>query len=64
VALSRLPAVETARLETFGDGGYAITTMPLVPLLDVPDVSGGQSPGHVLRYQWPSHAGATLSSTL
>jgi hypothetical protein len=64
VALSRLPTVETARLKTFGDGDHAITTVPVVLLLDVPDVSGGQSPGHVLRCQWPSHAGATLSSTL
>jgi len=60
-ALLALAEVETARLETFSDGVFAIAITLLVLLFDVPDVSGGQSLGHVLEHQWPSYASYVVS---
>jgi uncharacterized membrane protein len=56
-----LATVQTARLETFSDGVFAIAITLLVLLFDVPDVSGGQSLGHVLLHQWPSYASYVVS---
>jgi uncharacterized membrane protein len=56
-----LAAVETSRLETFSDGVFAIAITLLVLLFDVPDVSEGQSLGHVLAHQWPSYASYVVS---
>src|SRR5437870_4832180 len=53
--------METARLETFSDGVFAIAITLLVLLFDVPHVSGGQSLGHVLTRQWPSYASYIVS---
>jgi uncharacterized membrane protein len=53
--------VETTRLETFSDGVFAIAITLLVLLFDVPQVSGGQSLGHVLTRQWPSYASYVVS---
>jgi uncharacterized membrane protein len=56
-----LAGVETARLETFSDGVFAIAITLLVLLFDVPDLSEGQSLGHVLAHQWPSYASYAVS---
>jgi uncharacterized membrane protein len=53
--------VETARLETFSDGVFAIAITLLVLLFDVPDLSEGGSLGHVLAHQWPSYASYVVS---
>jgi uncharacterized membrane protein len=53
--------VETARLEAFSDGVFAIAITLLVLLFDVPDVSEGQSLGHVLKHQWPQYASYAVS---
>ena len=53
--------METARLETFSDGVFAIAITLLVLLFDVPAKSEGQSLGHVLVHQWPSYASYVVS---
>ena len=53
--------METTRLETFSDGVFAIAITLLVLLFDVPDLSGGQSLGHVLEHQWPQYASYAVS---
>jgi uncharacterized membrane protein len=53
--------VETARLEAFSDGVFAIAITLLVLLFEVPDASEGQSLGHVLAHQWPSYASYVVS---
>ena len=53
--------METARLETFSDGVFAIAITLLVLLFDVPRVSEGRSLGHVLAHQWPSYASYVVS---
>src|ERR671936_452945 len=53
--------METARLETFSDGVFAIAITLLVLLFDVPDLSEGQSLGHVLAHQWASYASYAVS---
>jgi uncharacterized membrane protein len=60
-SLLALAAVETARLETFSDGVFAIAITLLVLLFDVPDVSGGESLTHALAHQWPSYASYVVS---
>src|SRR5919197_3311863 len=53
--------METARLETFSDGVFAIAITLLVLLFDVPELSEGQSLGHVLAHQWPQYASYAVS---
>src|ERR687885_227300 len=53
--------MDTSRLETFSDGVFAIAITLLVLLFDVPDLSEGQSLGHVLAHQWPSYASYVVS---
>jgi uncharacterized membrane protein len=53
--------METARLETFSDGVFAIAITLLVLLFDVPKVSEGQSLAHVLAHQWPQYASYAVS---
>lgn len=53
--------METARLETFSDGVFAIAITLLVLLFDVPDLSGGESLTHALAHQWPSYASYVVS---
>ena len=60
-ALLALATVQTARLETFSDGVFAIAITLLVLLFDVPPRAGGQSLSHVLLNQWPSYASYVVS---
>jgi uncharacterized membrane protein len=53
--------METARLETFSDGVFAIAITLLVLLFEVPDVSEGRSLADVLEHQWPSYASYAVS---
>ena len=53
--------METTRLETFSDGVFAIAITLLVLLFDVPELSEGQSLGHVLAHQWPQYASYAVS---
>jgi len=60
-SLLALAGVETARLETFSDGVFAIAITLLVLLFEVPDVSEGRSLADVLEHQWPSYASYAVS---
>jgi uncharacterized membrane protein len=54
-------AVETARLETFSDGVFAIAITLLVLLFERPHLRAGESLGDVLLHQWPSYASYVVS---
>jgi uncharacterized membrane protein len=60
-SLLALAGVETARLETFSDGVFAIAITLLVLLFEVPHLSDGESLTHALTHQWPSYASYVVS---
>ena len=51
----------TARLESFSDGVFAIAITLLVLEIGVPHVGEGQSLGEALRHLWPSYCGFAVS---
>jgi uncharacterized membrane protein len=52
---------DTARLEAFSDGVFAIAITLLVIEIGVPHVDADQSLAHALRELWPSYAGYAVS---
>jgi uncharacterized membrane protein len=54
-------ATETARLETFADGVFAIAITLLILEIAVPHVGAGESLGAALADQWPSYAAYLVS---
>ena len=54
-------ATETARLETFADGVFAIAITLLILEIAVPHVETGESLGAALADQWPSYAAYMVS---
>jgi uncharacterized membrane protein len=53
--------VDTARLEAFSDGVFAIAITLLVLLFARPALSGGETLGDALLHQWPSYASYAVS---
>jgi hypothetical protein len=45
---------DTARLEAFSDGVFAIAITLLIIEIGVPHVGGDETLGHALRQLWPS----------
>ena len=52
---------DTARLESFSDGVFAIAITLLVLEIGVPHVAANQSLGDALRHLWPSYFGYAVS---
>jgi uncharacterized membrane protein len=52
---------DTARLEAFSDGVFAIAITLLIIEIGVPHVEGDETLGHALRQLWPSYFGYALS---
>ena len=52
---------DTARLEAFSDGVFAIAITLLIIEIGVPHVGEGQSLADALRHLWPSYIGYALS---
>jgi uncharacterized membrane protein len=57
----RLHHHDTARLEAFSDGVFAIAITLLIIEVGVPHPGAGESLAHALREQWPSYFGYAIS---